>query len=227
MDQHTLRQFDRGLKTLTDRLLFMAGLVESHLADALESLQAQDGPAAERLAQSDRPVNLLEMECDDLCIRILMQYQPVASDLRFVVAAMKLVTDLERMGDLAVNIAERAVDLARSPKLDPPIDLKPMGALVQQMLKDALDAFIRRDASAAEVVLVRDDVVDTAFRDIFATLLARMKKDPGNVERAVGLLFVAKHLERIADHATNIAEQVVYLAHGKDVRHKSSVETKE
>jgi phosphate transport system protein len=128
------------------------------------------------------------------------------------------------MGDLAVNIAERAVELARAPKLDPPIDLKPMGALVQQMLKDALDAFIKRDAASAEGVLVRDDVIDTAFRDIFATLLARMKKDPGNVDRAVGLLFIAKHLERIADHATNIAEQVVYLTRGMDVRHKSSVE---
>jgi len=225
MDQHTLQKFDRGLKTLTDRLLFMAGLVESHLNDALAALQIQDGPTAERLAKSDRPVNLLEMECDELCVRLIAQYQPVASDLRFIVAAMKLVTDLERMGDLAVNIAERAVELSRSPKLDPPIDLRPMGALVQAMLKEALDAFIGRDAAAAEAVLVRDDVVDTAFRDLFATLIARMKKDPGNVERAVGLLFVAKHLERIADHATNIAEQVVYLTRGQDVRHKSSVES--
>src|SRR6185436_10129044 len=145
-----------------------------------------------------------------------MQFQPVASDLRFLVAVMKLVTDLERMGDLTVNIAERAVELARSPKLDPPLDLKPMGAMVQQMLKDALDSFIHRDPAAAEAVLVRDDVVDTAFRDIFATLVAHMKSDSGNVERAVSLMFVAKHLERIADHATNIAEQVLYLTKGKD-----------
>ncbi len=226
MDQHTLRQFDRGLKTLTDRLLFMAGLVEAHLADALTALQVQDGASAEKLAQSDQPVNLLEMECDELCVRLIAQFQPVASDLRFLVAAMKLVTDFERMGDLAVNIAERAADLARSPKLEPPIDLKPMGAMVQQMLKDALDSFISRDAAAAEAVLVRDDVVDTAFRDIFATLTAHMKRDAGNVDRAVGLLFVAKHLERIADHATNIAEQVVYLTRGDDVRHKSSVDAK-
>src|SRR5262245_12650238 len=130
MDQHTLRQFDRGLRTLTERLLFMAGLVETHLQEAMEALQVQDAAAAERLVKSDRPVNLLEMECDELCVRLLMQFQPVASDLRFLVAAMKLVTDLERMGDLAVNIAERAVELARSPKLDPPIDLKPMGAMV-------------------------------------------------------------------------------------------------
>jgi phosphate transport system protein len=226
MDQHTLRQFDRGLKALTDRLLFMAGLVEQHFQEAMAALVVQDGASAERLAKADQPINLLEMECDELCVRLLMQYQPVASDLRFLVAVMKLVTDLERMGDLTVNIAERAVDLARAPKLDPPLDLTPMGAMVQEMLKDGLDAFIRRDAAAAQAVLVRDDVVDTAFRDIFTTLLAHMKRDPGNVERAVGLLFVAKHLERIADHATNIAEQVLYLTSGKDVRHKSSVDNK-
>jgi phosphate transport system protein len=205
----------------------MAGLVESHLADAMAALQVQDGARAEKLARSDSPVNLLEMECDGLAVRLLMQYQPVASDLRFLIAVMKLVTDLERMGDLAVNIAERAADLARSPKLDPPIDLRPMSEMVQSMLKNALDAFISRDAARAEALLVQDDVVDTAFRDLFATLLARMKSDAGNVERAVSLLFVAKHLERIADHATNIAEQVVYLTRGKDVRHKSSVDAKE
>jgi phosphate transport system protein len=224
MDQHTLRQFDRGLKTLTDRLLFMAGLVEQHFQEAMAALSLQDGETSARLVKSDRPINLLEMECDQLCVRLLMQFQPVASDLRFLVAVMKLVTDLERMGDLTVNIAERAVELARAPKLDPPLDLKPMSAIVQQMLKEALDSFIRRDAAAAEAVLVRDDVVDTAFRDIFATLTAYMKRDPGNVDRAVGLLSVAKHLERIADHATNIAEQVLYLTQGRDVRHKSSKE---
>jgi phosphate transport system protein len=225
MDRHTLLKFDRGIQTLTERLLFMAGLVESHFHEAMDALQAQDGATAERLAHSDRPVNLLEMECDELCVRLLMQFQPVASDMRFLVAVMKLVTDLERMGDLTVNIAERAVELARYPKLDPPLDLRPMSAIVQQMLKDALDAFVRRDAPAAQGVLVRDDVVDTAFRDIFATLVAHMKRDAGNVERAVSLMFVAKHMERIADHATNIAEQVLYLTEGKDVRHKSSKES--
>ena len=224
MDQHTLLKFDRGLKQLTERLLFMAGLVEQHFQEAMTALSAQDGETAERLVKADKPINLLEMECDELCVRLLMQFQPVASDLRFLVAVMKLVTDLERMGDLTVNIAERAVELARAPKLDPPLDLKPMSAMVQAMLKESLDSFIHRDAPAAEAVLVRDDVVDTAFRDIFTTLVAHMKRDPNNIERAVGLLFVAKHLERIADHATNIAEQVLYLTQGRDVRHKSSKE---
>jgi phosphate transport system protein len=136
---------------------------------------------------------------------------------------MKLVTDLERMGDLAVNIAKRAAALAPQPKLSPPIDLSPMASIVQSMLRSALDAFVSRDAASAMALLAQDDVVDTMFRDVFATLLARMKRDPGDVERAVGLMFISKSLERIADHATNVAEQVVYLAEGKDVRHRASV----
>lgn len=224
MDHHTLTQFDRDLTTLKERLLLMAGMVETHIAESMAALHGQDQRAAERLAGADRPVNLLEMECDELCVRMILQFQPVASDLRFLVAVLKLVTDLERMGDLAVNIAERAAELARHPKLAPPIDLSAMSAQVQQMLKDALDAFVRRDDRAAEEVLVRDDAVDAAFRDVFATLVARMKREGDDVERAVGLLFIAKHLERIADHSTNIAEQVIFLARGKDVRHRSSVE---
>jgi len=201
----------------------MAGMVEQHIAESTRALSAQDLPAAQRLARADRPVNLLEMECDELCVRMIAQWQPAASDLRFLIAALKITTDLERMGDLAVNIAERAVELASQPKLDPPIDLLPMATMVQQMLKAALDAFVRRDAAHAEAILVEDDMVDTAFRDLFATLVARMKK-PDNVERAVRLLSIGKALERIADHATNVAEQVVFLARGQDVRHKSSVD---
>jgi phosphate transport system protein len=155
---------------------------------------------------------------------MILQFQPVASDLRFLVAVLKIVTDLERMGDLTVNIAERAADLARVPKLDPPIDLRPMSEQVQKMVKDALDAFVNKDDLHAEEVLMRDDDVDAALRDVFATLLSRMKKDAANVERSVGLLSIAKSLERLADHATNIAEQVVFLTRGKDVRHHSSVE---
>lgn len=223
MHEHILKQFDRDLQTLKDRILLMAGMVERHIAESMRALAAQDLPSAERLARSDRPVNLLEMECDELCVRMIAQWQPAASDLRLLIAALKITTDLERMGDLAVNIAERAVELAPQPKLDPPIDLLPMAAMVQQMLKSALDAFVRRDAAHAEAILVEDDMVDAAFRDLFATLVARMKK-PENVERAVRLLSIGKALERIADHATNIAEQVVFLARGQDVRHKSSVE---
>src|SRR5581483_437523 len=134
------------------------GMVEQHIAESTRALSAQDLPAAQRLARADRPVNLLEMECDELCVRMIAQWQPAASDLRLVVAALKITTDLERMGDLAVNIAERAVELARHPKLDPPIDLMPMATVVRGMLRAAFDAFVRRDAAAAEAVLVEDDV---------------------------------------------------------------------
>lgn len=220
---HIIRQFDRDLQTLKDRILLMAGTVEEHIDDSVKALIAQDRATSERLINSDHPVNLLEMQCDELCVRIIVQWQPAASDLRFIVAALKITTDLERLGDLAVNIARRAVVLARRPKLDPPIDLTAMATVVQSMLRGALDAFVRRDAVAAESILAQDDTVDAAFRDVSATLVARMKKDPEDVERAVGLLFIAKSLERIADHATNIAEDVIFLAEGRDVRHRSSV----
>jgi phosphate transport system protein len=224
VDHHTLQKFDRDLTTLKERLLRMAVLVEQHIAESMAALYVQDRNSAERLAHADQPVNLLEMQCDDLCVRMILQYQPVASDLRFLVAVLKIVTDLERVGDLAVNIAERAAELALRPKLAPPIDLRAMSEEVQRMLKDALDAFVAKNDERAEEVLGRDDAVDAALREVFGTLVARMKQDPGNVDRAVGLLSIAKSLERIADHATNIAEQAVFLARGKDVRHRSSVE---
>jgi phosphate transport system protein len=223
MGAHTLRQFDRDLKMLKDRLLLMAGTVESHIAESIRALVSQDLSASQRLVESDPPVNRLEMQCDQLCVRMILQWQPTACDLRFIVAALKISTDLERLGDLAVNIAERAVTLARQPKLSPPVDLTPMAAIVQSMLQGALDAFVHSDASAAETILQQDDLVDAAFRDTSMMLVARMKDEPDDVERAVALLFIAKSLERIADHATNIAEDVVFLAEGKDVRHRSSV----
>jgi phosphate transport system protein len=224
---HIIRQFDRDLQTLKDRILLMAGTVEEHIDDSVKALIAQDRATSERLVNSDHPVNLLEMQCDELCVRIIVQWQPAASDLRFIVAALKITTDLERLGDLAVNIAKRAVVLARQPKLSPPIDLTAMSNVVQSMVRGALDAFVRRDAVAAESILAQDDTVDAAFRDVSATLVARMKKDPEDVERAVNLLFIAKSLERIADHATNIAEDVIFLAEGRDVRHRSSVKSGE
>ncbi len=220
---HIVRQFDRDLATLRARILLMAGMVEEHIASSMRALAEQDMATSKKLADSDRPVNLLEMECDELCIKMIVLRQPVASDVRFLVAALKIITDLERIGDLAVNIAKRAAVLAASPKLNPPIDLSGMAANAEAMLKDSLDAFVRGDADSAEQILARDDLIDAAFRDVFATLLARMKHDPGDIDRAIGLLFIAKHLERIADHSTNIAEMVIYLVKGKDVRHKFSV----
>jgi phosphate transport system protein len=220
---HTLRRFDRDLQTLKDRLLLMAGIAESLIAESIEALVAQDLGTSQRLVESDPPVNRLEMQCDQLCLRMILQWQPTASDLRFIVAALKISTDLERLGDLAVNIAERAVVLARQPKLSPPVDLTPMAGAVQAMLQGALDAFVRGDAAAAQIILQQDDRVDAAFREMSRLLVERMKDDPEDIERAVALLFIAKSLERIADHATNIAEDVIFLAEGTDVRHRSSV----
>src|SRR4051812_13520435 len=139
---HILKQFDRDLVTLRDRILLMAGMVEEHIAASMKGLAEQDLATSQKLVHSDKPVNLLEMECDELCIKMIVLRQPVASDVRFLVAALKIITDLERMGDLAVNIAERAEVLARSPKLNPPIDLSGMAGAAQAMLKDSLDAFV-------------------------------------------------------------------------------------
>jgi phosphate transport system protein len=220
---HTLRQFDRDLQTLKDRILLMAGTVEERITESIHAFVSQDLTTSRRLVESDPPVNRLEMQCDELCVRMIVQWQPAASDLRFVVAVLKISTDLERLGDLAVNIAERAVVLAQQPKLSPPVDLTSMAGTVQAMLEGALDAFVRRDTTAAQAILRQDDEVDAAFRDMSIMLVERMKSDPSDVERAVALLFIAKSLERIADHATNIAEDVIFLAEGKDVRHHSSV----
>ena len=221
---HIVKQFDVDLRILKDKLLLMATVVEDHIAKAIRALEQRDPTLAEEVVAGDRQVNILELEVDELCLRILALRQPAASDLRFIAASLKIVVDLERVGDLAVNMAERAEALARSPQLQPSYDLKRLADATQGMLKDSLDAFVRSDAELANAVLVRDDVVDGLFVEAFRYFLDAMKKDPGNVERALGLLFIAKHLERIADHATNIAEMVVYIAQGKDVRHRFSVE---
>jgi phosphate transport system protein len=221
---HILKQFDVELRTLKDKLLLMAGVVEDHIAAAMRALGDRDVVGAEKVEKNDRQVNVLEMEVDELCIRLLALRQPAASDLRFIASSLKIVTDLERMGDLAVNIAERAEALARSAHMTPVLDLGPMAAATQSMLKDSLDAFVRGDDKKAEEVLRRDQEVDDLFVTTFRELVDAMKQSPANVDRALGLMFIAKHLERIADHSTNLAEMVVYLVRGKDVRHKFSLE---
>ena len=224
---HILKAFDVELRALKDKLLLMASVVEENVAAAMTSLANRDIAGAEKVEKSDQQVNLLEMEVDELCVRLLALRQPAASDLRFIAAALKINTDLERMGDLAVNIAERAEAMARSPQMLPSMDLSRMAASVQSMLRDSLDAFVHGDAVNAEQVLERDNEVDEAFVQAFRTLVGSMQQDPATVERAISLVFIAKHLERIADHSTNIAEQVVFLVKGKDVRHKFSVEERQ
>jgi phosphate transport system protein len=219
LNDHIFKQFDRELKTLKDKLLLMAAKVEERLADSVRCLVQRDQDLAKRTTESDRDINRLEMEVDELCVKIIALRQPAARDLRFITTALKIVTDLERCGDLAVNIAERAVELNSDEQLKPYIDLPKMSEATQAMLKDALDAFVNGDADKANSVLERDGKVDELFVQIFRELITYMMQDPRTIQRAIGLIFVAKHLERVADHATNIAEQAIYLAKGKDVRH--------
>ncbi len=219
MSDHIFKQFDKELKALKDKLLLMAAKVEERLSDAIRSLVQRDMGLAKRTTESDRDINRLEMEVDELAVKMIALRQPAARDLRFITTALKIVTDLERCGDLAVNIAERAVALNEDEQLKPYIDLPKMAGEAQQLLKDALDAFVNGDADKATSVLERDQMVDDLFVQIFRELITYMMQDPRTITRAIGLIFVAKHLERVADHATNIAEQAIFLAKGKDVRH--------
>ncbi len=215
MDRH----FDEELKDLKEKLLHMASLAEQSIVKAVKSLVDRQKDLAEEVLASDEAINLLEIEVDELCLKLLALRQPIATDLRFITSALKIITDLERIGDLSVNIAERALDLMEHPLLKPLIDIPRMAQLAQKMVKDSLDAFVNRDADLARNVCMRDDEVDQLNHQIFRELLTYMIQDTKAITRAVDLLLVARHLERIADHATNISEDVVYLVKGKTIKH--------
>lgn len=217
--RHTDREFEGELRQLRDQILLMAGRVEAMIADAMRALDDGDAALARATIRLDREVNRAEIEADELCLLILAKRQPLGSDLRFLTLALKMVTDLERIGDLAVNICERAVDLAGEERLGPYDDLREAASVVQTMVRDAIDAFVDRDATKAVAVIERDDVVDEAYHQIFRRLLATMAKDASTVERGIHIQSVAKFLERIGDHCTNIAEQVVFMVKGTDIRH--------
>jgi len=216
-----LRHFSLELEGLHERLLQMGGLVESAIRKSVRSLVDRDGNVAEQVFQDEERINQLEIEIDNLGTRLLALHQPVARDLRFLTAALKINTDLERMGDLAVNIAERALSLLSFPPIKPLIDIPRMASLVEAMLLRSLDAFVKGDAEIARAVLLSDDEVDDLRDAIYKELVTFMQQDPTTVQCAVDLMFVARDLERIADHATNIAEDVVYLVQGIDVRHRA------
>lgn len=218
-NQHIYKPFDAELRALKDQILAMGGLVEAHIAEATRALVERDAIRAQRVIEGDRAVNALEIAIDEQCVRMLALRQPAASDLRFVAAALKIVTDLERIGDLAVNMAERAANLAREPAMAPAVDLPEMAAAAQAMLRDVLDAFVARDAAKAETVLAADDRIDAWLVKIYDELVAEMQRDPSVIRRALLTMFFAKHLERLADHTTNVAEMIVYLVRGQDVRH--------
>ena len=213
------RHLDDELADLRKALLEMGGLVERQVDNAMTALVDADVDLARSVIDRDSEVDEFERSIDDRCVRILALFQPAARDLRFVTLGLKIVTDLERQGDQAVNIAERALELAEEPPLKPYIDLPRMALYARRLLAQSLDAFVRHDAAAAHKLLGDDAVVDDLYSQLFRELLTYMIQDPRNIMRATKLLFVAKYLERIADHATNIAEMVIWNVEGRDVRH--------
>ena len=222
--KHTDKAFEQDLRTLREKLLVMGGKVEQLISDSVRGLTERDSTLAEGVRTADAEVNRLEVEIDDLCRRILALRQPAASDLRLITTALKIVTDLERIGDLAVNVAKKAIELNQAPPLKPYLDLPRLAELAQNQVKKALDAFVAEDTDEAEEVLKGDDLLDALFLKIFNELLGFMMEDSKNIRRATSLLFVAKHLERIGDHAMNVAEMVVYMVRGTDIRHPRSRE---
>ncbi|MGQ0667154.1 MAG: phosphate signaling complex protein PhoU [Nitrospiraceae bacterium] len=215
----TQRHFDEELAELKTKLLRMAGLVEDQIDKALAALVKRDSTQARQVIERDHKVNALDVEVDEDCIRLLALHQPAARDLRLVTTAMKIATELERISDLAENVCERAIELNEEPQLKPYIDIPRMGNLARIMVKESIDAFVKDDAALARKVLTDDDLVDELMEQLFRELLSFMLEDPHTISRAIRLSFVAKYLERMADHATNIAELVVYLVEGKIIRH--------
>jgi phosphate transport system protein len=213
------KQLENDLEALKERILRMGGLVEDAIQKSIRALVQRDSPLAIQVIDGDKIVNNLDVEIEEECIRLLALYQPTGSDLRFITTAIKTITDLERMGDLAVDTCERAVELNEEPPLKPYIDIPRMAGAAQKMLKDSLDAFVAKDADLALKVCEADDFVDNLNHQIFNELLVYMLQDPKNIGRAVRITYIAKYLERIADHATNIAEMVVFMVKGKVIRH--------
>jgi phosphate transport system protein len=200
----------------------MGSRVEEIIGGSMRALMERDASLAERMIESDRTIDRLEVELDGQCMQILARRQPVASDLRFITLVLKVVTDLERMGDLAVNISERVLELTGEVPLKPYVDLPRMAIEAQSMLRDALDAFVAKDVERARQVIDRDQMVDDLYGQVFRELLTYMMENSKNVYRATRLQSIAKYLERIGDHATNLAEMVVFMVKGSDIRHPDS-----
>jgi phosphate transport system protein len=211
--------FQEQLATLKERLLVMGGIAEERVRAIMEALVERDVSLVERVQSGDEPLNQLHIEIDDRCFKLLALHQPMAADLRAIVSAVKINTDLERVGDLAVNIAEAAKRYLQHPPVKPLIDIPRMGEIAQGMLRDALDAFVRRDVALAEAVLAEDDRLDELKTQIFRELLTFMLSDPSTIEPSLDLILISRHLERIGDHATNIAEDVIFMVSARDVRH--------
>lgn len=214
-----VRHFEQELEQLKGKLLEMSALVEAAVQRSVAAVAQKDRSAAEQVFRDEARINELEMEIDEFAINLLATQQVVAADLRLVVAALKINTDLERMGDLSVHIAQRAVSLLSEPMIKPMVDIRHMSSLVESMVRKSLDAFVANDADMARSVLASDDAVDSLRTASYHELVSFMEKDPQNIPQALDLIGITRSLERIADHSTNIAEDVMFLVKGIDVRH--------
>ena len=214
-----MRHFVEELERLKAQLLEMSSLVESAIYRSITAVVQKDEALAREVLTNEARINQIEIDIDDQCVSLLALQQPMAADLRLIIASLKINTDLERMGDLAVNIAQRALDLLDEPVVKPMVDIPHIAALVQSMVRKSLDSFVSRDDDLARSVLASDDAVDNLHRATFHELISFMEQDPRNIRQSISLLSVVRNLERIADHATNIAEDVLFLAKGIDVRH--------
>jgi len=215
----TETHFQKELEELKENLLNMAAMVEEAIQDSVQSLVKRDSDLAQKTFELEDRINKTEIAIDDMCLKLLALRQPMAADLRFITSAMKIITDLERIGDQAVNIAERAIPLSQEPQLKPYIDIPRMAEIAQSMVKDVLDAFVNRDSRLARSVCQRDDLVDGLNDQVFRELLTYMISDPKTITRAVHLMIVCRCLERIADHATNIAEDVIFMVDALVIKH--------
>src|ERR1022692_4235832 len=217
--QHTNRQYEEDLRGLRAGLLKMGGLVERQIAEAVDALVNRNSEHAREVIARDDEVNRMDNDNDEQAIRLLALHQPAGSDLRFITTGLKITVDLERIGDNAVNIAERAVELNEEPQIKPYIDIPRMASIAQSMVKDSIDAFMRQDTGLCDAVIARDDEVDGLNRQVYRELLSYMAEDPRLIGRSTRILFISKYLERIADHAENIAEMVTFMVKGKMIKH--------
>jgi phosphate transport system protein len=219
VEGHIYKAFDMELRELKERLLYEGALVERAIRDAIKALLERDSQLARKVIEDDETINAKEVEIDEFCLKLLALRQPAARDLRFITTAIKINYDLERIGDMAVNICERVLELNQEPQLKPYIDLPTMASTAQLMVKESLDAFVKEDVELALKVTRDDEKVDQLQDQIFRELLTYMMQDLRTISRATRLLFISKNLERLADHAVNIAELVIFMVEGKIIRH--------
>jgi phosphate transport system protein len=219
--------FQQELNKLQENLLKMAGLAEQAISNAVEALVQRNTSLAEKTIKEDEKINQMEILIDEWCLKLLALHQPMAADLRFITSAMRINIELERIGDLAVNIAERVISLNQEPQLKPYIDIPRMAKITQAMVKDVLDAFVNGDTNLARAVCERDDQVDALNDQVFRELLTYMMADPKTITRAVHLIIVSRCLERIADHTTNIAEGVIFMVKALVIKHHADAKAEE